>query len=154
MNCPSCNNTLFKQFDNVKNNSSYCEYCGGVWIDADDLFNYIKNFDHKLNNYNYRIFIDNVLKTDNNCYFEEKKYCQKCNGLCMDKIEYNNSGVIVDVCTNCKGVFFDKNELNHVLLFLSKTIDNKEFEKIQIETKEKNFLFLIASFFKALFKQI
>ena len=51
---------------------------------------------------------------------ERNMHCPKCVRISLKTKKVKTSKVVVDVCSNCSGIWFDANELNGVLLVASK----------------------------------
>ena len=104
MNCPVCGAPLIiVERNNIE--LDYCPKCQGFWLDNGELelLNEILEIDADYMNPLGRPFIES----------SEKHYnCPKC-GSQMGKIEVN--GVLLDVCPNADGIWFDKGELSSVL---------------------------------------
>ena len=87
----------------------YCLSCNGFWLDAGEL------------ELLYQIFSGNSDITSpfeyNAIESDEKKYkCPICSAK-MNKVRIK--GIVVDVCPNMDGIWFDKGELSDVINKLS-----------------------------------
>lgn len=104
MNCPVCN-IPFITVERKNIEVEYCISCNGFWLDSGELelINEILGTNAKINS---PFFADEIITA-------EKKYkCPKCKKI-MKKVKIN--GIIIDVCPNNDGIWFDKNELSKVL---------------------------------------
>lgn len=103
MQCPVCKNSMvILELDKVE--IDYCPACKGIWLDSGELELLIEDYS-KNNSSNFRLVND----------LPEKKYrCPICNKK-MNKVEYENSKIIIDKCKNDHGLWFDKGELNLLL---------------------------------------
>ncbi len=104
MNCPVCN-VPFITVERKNIEVEYCLSCNGFWLDRGELelINEILGLNAKINS----PFNEKEIST------AEKKYkCPKCNKI-MKKVKIND--VIIDVCPNNDGIWFDKNELSKIL---------------------------------------
>ncbi len=100
----------------------FCDNCESFWLDDGELKDLLKN----------------KTKTDEEISIEMKKHqkqdlnikykhmCQRCGGILK---AFYKDDILIEQCCNCKGMFFDKGELE--------TITNKE----------KNFIKKIISLF-------
>ncbi len=104
MQCPVCKNSLvILELDKVE--IDYCPSCKGIWLDSGELELLMESKDVETK---FKHF-----KTAGN--IKEKKYhCPICNKK-MDKVEFENSKIILDKCKNDHGLWFDKGELNSLL---------------------------------------
>jgi Zn-finger nucleic acid-binding protein len=114
MECPVCLKTMEAQeLFNIETN--LCHLCGGVWLDAGELADYIKqgNIPNKLLA-NYCID-DSFKKVE-----EGNRECPRCNNMLQ---LLSHRGINVDFCYRCRGVWFDKGELKTLLLSYYNEVD-------------------------------
>ncbi|HLO57881.1 MAG TPA: zf-TFIIB domain-containing protein [Bacteroidales bacterium] len=124
MNCPRCtvelkNKTIldFKYFLNI----DYCESCGGIWLDKGEM--------------------ERLEKTIEPTFYEIRKIpsqkvqlqpviCPSCsNTEPLQKLQHwRDNHVIIDLCTQCKGIWLDTGEIEAI--------------------REENWVFVIGKFFK------
>lgn len=83
----------------------YCTNCKGIWLDAGELELLYHNTNTKIVNELFR-------KSENNP--ELKIKCPVC-GKKMDKVDFKQTGIILDRCKNNHGLWFDKGELRSLL---------------------------------------
>ena len=114
MNCPVCKYSMvILELDKVE--IDYCPQCKGIWLDSGELELLMET---RNNEKMYKHFIpaDNVA---------EKKYkCPICSKK-MSKVEFENSGIIIDKCKKDHGLWFDKGELNSLLTLKDVNHNNK-----------------------------
>ena len=115
MQCPVCKNSMvILELDKVE--IDYCPSCKGIWLDNGELELLMEDQqsqDKKLKSF----------KSVNDV--PEKKYrCPICNKK-MDKVEYEDSQIIIDRCKNEHGLWFDKGELSSLLKQYESNRDNK-----------------------------
>lgn len=114
MQCPVCKNSMvILELDKVE--IDYCPYCKGIWFDSGELELLIESSkDEK--HISHLKMVKNI---------DEKKYrCPIC-GKKMDKVEYENSEIIIDKCKKDHGLWFDKGELNSLLSIKKINHNNK-----------------------------
>lgn len=115
MNCPVCNNPMIVlELNQVE--IDFCYQCGGIWLDSGELELLLEGSDKK----------ENVISSlSEKTEVKEKKIkCPLCRKK-MDKIKIDGSEtIILDKCINGEGLWFDKNELQKVLLAGSINTDN------------------------------
>ena len=111
MQCPVCKNSLvILEHDKVE--IDYCPSCKGIWLDSGELELLMESKDVETKFKHFKTAGD----------IKEKKYnCPICNKK-MDKVEFENSKIILDKCKNDHGLWFDKGELN--LLLSNKDINH------------------------------
>jgi len=114
MQCPVCKNSMvILELDKVE--IDYCPSCKGIWLDSGELELLMGSKN------NEKMFAH--FKSLKN--IDEKKYrCPIC-GKKMDKVEYENSDIIIDKCKKDHGVWFDKGELNSLLSIKNINHNNK-----------------------------
>jgi Zn-finger nucleic acid-binding protein len=114
MQCPVCKNSMvILELDKVE--IDYCPSCKGIWLDSGELELLIQS-----NESEKHISHLNIAKN-----VEEKKYrCPIC-GKKMDKVEYQDSEIIIDKCKKDHGLWFDKGELNSLLSIKKINHNNK-----------------------------
>jgi len=104
MHCPVCGEPLIiVERNNIE--VDYCISCNGFWLDAGEL-----ELLYQISNGSSDImspFKYPAVKSD------EKKYkCPICSSV-LKKVRINE--IIVDVCPNMDGIWFDKGELSEVI---------------------------------------
>ena len=91
----------------------YCPQCGGIWFDEGEL-RLAKD-----------IKDENLKWLDVDLWNDEKKFkVSKGKKICpvdrlpLYEVEYGDSGIKVDVCNICKGIWLDKGEFNKIINYL------------------------------------
>jgi Zn-finger nucleic acid-binding protein len=104
MNCPACKNPMvILELNQVE--IDYCTACKGIWLDNGELDLIFSNSDHK------EIAKSFSVKND---FDEIKRRCPICKKK-MDKLEFENTSIVLDSCTNNHGLWFDNGELKAIL---------------------------------------
>jgi Zn-finger nucleic acid-binding protein len=104
MNCPACKNSMvILELNQVE--IDYCTNCKGIWLDRGELDLIFSTADKK------EIAKSFSAKTE---FDEVKRRCPICKKK-MDKVEFENTGIILDRCTNNHGLWFDRGELKSLL---------------------------------------
>ena len=114
MQCPVCKNSMvILELDKVE--IDYCPSCKGIWLDNGELELLMEDQDEDKKQKSFKSVND----------VPEKKYrCPICNKK-MDKVEYEDSQIIIDRCKNEHGLWFDKGELSSLLKQYESDQDNK-----------------------------
>ena len=117
MNCPACKNSMvILELDQVE--IDFCTSCKGIWLDQGELELLLaSNFDTT----NKDIFKPSSLTA------EIKRRCPICRRK-MLKVDYNNSGVMLDKCGKNHGLWFDKGELYSIIA--ADTDDNSDLVRL------------------------
>jgi len=117
MNCPSCKHSMvILELNQVE--IDYCTNCKGIWLDRGELDLIFSTADKK------EIAKSFSTKTESD---EVKKRCPICKKK-MDKVEFENTGIILDRCSNNHGLWFDSGELKSLL----KSAEEKNNKMIDI----------------------
>ena len=93
-----------------------CKRCGGNWLDADELGQIVRTVE--------KTFTAEEISTlralrKNVFHIEEggrsRLSCPKCVGVKLNPFNYaSTSGITLDKCPECRGIWLDKNELEMV----------------------------------------
>ena len=115
MKCPRCNSLLCSiEYDGVQ--IEVCPNCKGEWLDAGELQKIVQHHDEvfspeeiaSLDAVNKQIFT--AEKDD-----QDELNCPHCEGVRMEHFNYGDtSGIILDKCPKCGGIWTDKEELTKV----------------------------------------
>ena len=104
MNCPACKNSMvILELNQVE--IDYCTSCKGIWLDRGELDLIFSSSEKKE--------IAKLFSVKNNLD-EIKRRCPICKKK-MDKVEFENTGIIIDRCSDDHGVWFDSGELKSIL---------------------------------------
>ena len=104
MNCPACKNPMvILELNQVE--IDYCTACKGIWLDRGELDLIFSSSEKKE--------IAKLFSVKNNLD-EIKRRCPVCKKK-MDKVEFENTGIIIDRCSEDHGVWFDSGELKSIL---------------------------------------
>ena len=117
MNCPICKKPLLNViFHNIEIN--YCPVCLGLWFKEEEL-RWAK--DEKDKNLNW---IDIDLWKDKNKFriSHSIRLCPCCR-VPLYEVYYGDSGVIVDVCNLCHGIWLDRAEFKKIIDWLRQKAD-------------------------------
>lgn len=124
MNCPRCKSVLAsKQYENI--NIDNCAQCGGIWLDKGELQPILTardiHFSHELIEKTLKEAHSSIPKADVIALLA----CPKCSEP-MHALNYNySSGVIINTCPNGHGIWFDKDELEEVQIFMEHWDDDE-----------------------------
>jgi len=148
MNCPKCKTK--KLSEKVKISDvviDRCPSCSGLWFERDELrlakdkklkdarWLDIEIKDKSLN------WIEFDLWKDESKFKAEKdvKFCPHCQ-TSLYEIDYGDSGVKIDVCGVCKGIWLDRGEFKKIIKYLEEKVDyellNNYVKNLISETKE------------------
>lgn len=114
MNCPKCKQPLATiEYEGIQIET--CSGCGGEWLDAKELGNVVRAREVRFNEDERRAIAaattyKGVILKD----VDRDLTCPSCGGQ-TDPINYGGgSGIIIDRCTSCNGVWLDETELEKI----------------------------------------
>jgi uncharacterized protein len=131
MDCPHCHKELVIK-DYQHTSIATCNDCGGVWIDPSQLERIISQREPFLPEQ-----IQSSLQKAHSGFTATvtRLSCPVCSQL-MGELNYDySSGVIVNVCPQGHGIWFDKDELEQVQIFMDHWDTEENTEKAELLTK-------------------
>ncbi len=115
MNCPACKDILvILELHEIE--VDYCTNCKGIWLDAGELELMLDDETEKAK----MVQLLEVVEDSD----EKKLKCPICSEK-MEKVKHNQANVITDKCTKNHGIWFDKGELEEIILSSSLSSNNK-----------------------------
>jgi uncharacterized protein len=118
MKCPNCKSTLNTiTYESIRIET--CDKCGGEWMDTEEL-GHIARVRETLFTPNERRAVAATSKITGVKVKDHDRdlECPKCGGT-TDAINYGgDSGIIIDRCTSCHGMWLDAAELEGVQLLI------------------------------------
>lgn len=149
MTCSTCNIELKKALF-YGTEVDYCSQCLGLWFNADELRQAKDEKDKNLN------WLDIDLWQDETKFkiAEDKKICPECS-VPLYSVNYGDSGVEVDICNICQGVWLDRGEFRKIMDYLKAEGKEKVLknyfqniieEALEVFTGPENFRSEIADF--------
>ncbi len=148
MNCPRCKTK--KLSEKVKVGDvviDRCSFCGGLWFERDELrlakdkkLKDAKWMDIELRDKSLD-WIEFDLWKDESKFKAEKdiKFCPHCK-TSLYKINYGNSGVEIDVCGVCKGIWLERNDFKKIIKYVKNKagyeVLNNYMKNLISQTKE------------------
>jgi len=129
MNCPKCNCEL----DSANINGvmlETCDSCEGIWFDPEELIKIIQIPEEELRVSNIASSLEESHEDD----FHESGFrttCPKC-GETMEVQTYSyDSGIKMDKCNSCGGVWLDDGEIKSVIDYCAKNKTPLPAEKVE-----------------------
>jgi len=125
MKCPVCN-SLMIVVEHEKIELDYCLNCSGVWFDAEELELLLETMELE----GTSLSLDNILTSPDVQSSEKKRKCPICN----QKMKKTTIGqqIIIDVCRQGHGLWFDNGEVNHLIRLLAEKSPEKPGSQQQI----------------------
>jgi len=130
MNCPRCQAPLHtRSIDEV--DIDECRSCQGIWLDADKLRLLKDRTDPDLQWMDFELW-DHA---DRFRIAERPIICPACS-VPLVAIDYADTGVTIDYCTGCRGVWLDADEFAKIIEHLSEDLlamESSEYLKASLE---------------------
>jgi len=113
--CPRCTAALSTVlYEGVEIET--CGICGGHWLDADELGQIVRTVEKSFTAEEIatlRVLRKNVFRIED--VGGGRLLCPKCLGKKLNPFNYaSTSGITLDKCPQCRGIWLDKNELEMV----------------------------------------
>lgn len=118
MKCPNCQATLETiNYEGIRIET--CNGCQGEWLDAEELKHVVKAREVRFDKQERRAIAKSTtiqgVKLDE---ADRDLPCPKCGGQ-TDAINYGgDSGIIIDRCTGCRGIWLDAQELERIQMLV------------------------------------
>ncbi len=118
MQCPVCRETLRTiEYEGIEIET--CDECEGEWLDHGELPKILQRREVQFDEEERRALVNATkIKGVPLKDVDRDLPCPKC-GATTDAINYGgNTGIILDRCTGCKGIWFDGGELEKVQMLI------------------------------------
>jgi len=136
MKCPKCSTALNVGY--IKEvEIDECQECKGIWFDYDELRQAKDKVDPDLNWMDFEIW----KHKDRFKGGDAQVSCPKCD-VKMFLLDYDNTGVEIDYCGKCYGIWLDKDEFDHIIEALLSELVNKplgEYVKATLQEAKEIF---------------
>jgi Zn-finger nucleic acid-binding protein len=114
MICPVCKSDMIVvEHNNIE--LDYCNDCHGVWFDSTELELLLKS----LNLDSHNLLLDDILKSPEAESSERKLKCPICRKKIKKTTIGDHPGVLIDVCPQKHGLWFDGGEMAQLLRYLA-----------------------------------
>ncbi len=118
MQCPNCKTPLSAiDYEGITIES--CSRCEGEWLDAAELGHIVKAREVRFNDEERQAVAAATKITPVDVQREDRDlHCPKCDGQ-TDSINYGgDTGIVIDKCTACGGIWLDKGELEQIQMLV------------------------------------
>ena len=114
MKCPHCAATL-SEFDYEGIRIETCSQCAGEWLDADELGHIVRAREVRFDETERRAVAEAIRITPVNLKDADRDLtCPKCAGQ-TDALNYGgDTGIVIDKCTGCGGIWLDGGEIEKI----------------------------------------
>ncbi len=137
INCPKCNEKM-NEVNFAGSRVDSCFSCNGYWFEKDELRQAKDKKEEELSWMDVELW-------DNEVDFRISKkplLCPDC-GVPMYEINYGDSGIKVDVCNMCEGIWLDNDEFKKIIKYLKDKAGDKimnEYVKTLLEETGEVFM--------------
>src|SRR3989344_7312475 len=97
-----------------------CPFCGGIWFEHDELRKAKDSEDEFLKWFDVDLWPDSTRFK----MVPTARICSK-DGVVMYRTHYDGSGVIVDVCNMCQGIWLDEGEYRAIIDWIRAKVDRE-----------------------------
>lgn len=118
MNCPNCSETLRTiQYEGIEIET--CDSCGGEWLDDEELKKIVKVREVRFDPEERKAIAQSATIVGVEVDLADRDLpCPKCGGQ-TDAINYGgDTGILIDRCTSCKGIWLDAGELEKIQMLV------------------------------------
>ncbi|MBC8274740.1 MAG: zf-TFIIB domain-containing protein [Chloroflexi bacterium] len=114
MICPACKEDMIVvEYNNIE--LDYCNDCHGVWFDSTELELLLQSMSLDSQN----LLLDDILKSPEAMTQEKKRKCPICGQKMKKTIIGKHPGLLVDICPQEHGLWFDGGEVAQLLKHLT-----------------------------------
>ena len=96
--CPRCQIALTGMEYQPGTTVHWCGLCSGIWVDGEELYEILK--------------VSPDTMPEPTC--RDAGACPKCGNRFFYPLNFPDTDVVVDICEGCKGIWFDRGELQAI----------------------------------------
>jgi Zn-finger nucleic acid-binding protein len=127
MICPVCKSAMvIVEYSDIE--LDYCTGCKGVWFDSGELELLLEAAEVE----DYRVFLDEIIDKPEAATGEKKRKCPICNAKMRKACIDDDNQVLIDICRYEHGIWFDNQELQHLLKILAEKSPDKRDSTQQV----------------------
>ena len=127
MICPTCKHTMVAvEYHNVE--LDYCNNCKGVWFDSGELDLLLKSQSLE----EPQVFFDDILNSQEAVSSEKERKCPICGREMKKTAIGEQSRILIDVCRDRHGLWFDGGEVAQVMKHLAGERPSKHDARRQV----------------------
>ena len=114
MICPVCKSDMIAVEHN-KIEIDYCTSCDGIWFDSGELELLLES----VNPEGSVQLLNTILNSPEARSSEKKRKCPICSRKMKKTTTEQEDGILIDVCTQGDGLWFDGGEVDHLIRLLA-----------------------------------
>jgi Zn-finger nucleic acid-binding protein len=127
MICPVCKSAMvIVEYSDIE--LDYCTGCKGVWFDSGELELLLEAAEVE----DYRVFLDEIIDKPEAATGEKKRKCPICNAKMRKACIDDDNQVLIDICRYEHGIWFDNQEVQHLLKILAEKSPDKRDSTQQV----------------------
>jgi Zn-finger nucleic acid-binding protein len=127
MICPVCKSAMvIVEYSDIE--LDYCTGCKGVWFDSGELELLLEAAEVE----DYRVFLDEIIDKPEAATGEKKRKCPICNVKMRKACIDDDNQVLIDICRYEHGIWFDNQEVQHLLKILAEKSPDKRDSTQQV----------------------
>jgi uncharacterized protein len=106
-----------------------CPTCHGMWLDKDEL----RKLKNKVNDGQLHWFNREVNDIERTSMISSSRVCPKCPSSKLRSVMFGHSGVVIDWCSDCQGIWLDRSEYDSICEYLRSEATSATREQIAQE---------------------
>lgn len=127
MICPACKSDMIVVEHN-RIELDYCTSCQGVWFDSGELELLLESVNLEAPG----MFLNNILTSPEARSSEKKRKCPICNQRMQKTTIGQRAEILIDVCQQGDGLWFDSGEVDHLMRLLAEESAGKLSSQQQV----------------------
>lgn len=135
LRCPFCQASL-NQYKIGNITIEGCPQCKGLWLNKEEL----QKLEKKRISQPWSSLPwleDEIDSIDKAAGKESKRFCPNCKDEKLISVNFGDSGVIIDWCPSCKGIWLDSNEFNQITENLKSKLNKLSSEQLKNRLEEE-----------------
>ena len=106
-----------------------CPTCHGMWLDKDEL----RKLKNKVNDGQLHWLNREVNDIERTSMISSSRVCPKCPSSKLRSVMFGHSGVVIDWCSDCQGIWLDRSEYDSICEYLRSEATSATREQIAQE---------------------
>ena len=131
--CPVCQERL-DRYEAFGIRFEACPACGGIWVHAEEL----RALKDKVGAYEALRWMNEEIDAIENAHgVPTRRACPDCAEARLVATVFGDSGIIIDWCPSCQGIWFDRREFDAVVGHLREELDRLTPEELKERVGEE-----------------
>ena len=103
-----------------------CPTCHGMWLDKDEL----RKLKNKVNDGQLHWLNREVNDIEKTSMISSSRVCPKCPSSKLRSVMFGHSGVVIDWCPDCQGIWLDRSEYDSICEYLRSEVTSATSKEI------------------------